>query len=62
MNLKGITAPLTEKMGDLTALVQEMSDNIKEQTILQKKILIILGDINERIHKEDTPETPKVAD
>lgn len=59
MNLKGITAPLTEKMGDLTALVQEMSDNIKKQTQIQKQILTELEDMND---KKNTCETPKNTD
>ena len=46
MNFKALTGPLTDKIGDLTALVQEMSDNIKAQTALQTKILEKLNEKN----------------
>ncbi len=62
MNFKAITGPLTERMSSLTALVQEMSDNIKLQTDIQGQILSKLNDIDERINKENTAENPKVPD
>ena len=39
VNLKGLTAPLTEKIESLTELLQELIDDIKEQKIIQQKIL-----------------------
>ncbi len=59
MNLKGITGPLTEKIGSLTELVQEMSDNIKEQTELQNQILARLEDINEKLDEKNICKAPE---
>lgn len=38
MNLKGLTAPLTQKIGDLTSLIQEIRDNLEKQIELLEKI------------------------
>ncbi len=45
MNLNAITKPLTEKMGDLTAVLQDVLDSLKAQTKL-------LESINEKLTKE----------
>lgn len=63
MNFKNLTAPLTEKIGNLTALVQDMIDNLEEQTEIQKEILKTLKGIkskdvnNERDTEKHTPES-----
>jgi len=58
MNIKNITAPLTEKMGSLTELLQELIDDIKEQKAIQQKILDRLNDCKNKENKElsDNPD------
>ena len=58
MNLKGITGPLTDKIASLVELVQEMVDNIKEQTETQKKILIKLDKIDEKLNQKNICKNP----
>lgn len=58
MNLKGITGPLTDKIASLVELVQEMVDNIKEQTETQKKILTRLDGIDEKLDNKNICKTP----
>lgn len=45
MNFSKILAPLGERITALTELVQEMTDNLREQTETQKKILAKLNEI-----------------
>jgi len=59
MNLKGLTGPLTERIGSLTALMQEMIDNIVEQTKIQKEILVKLIEIDDKLTKENICKDPK---
>lgn len=59
MNFKAITGPLGERIGAITELVQEMIDTNKEQTEIQKKILVRLDDIDEKLHKENICKTPE---
>ena len=44
MNLKGITAPLADKMTVLVEVLTDLLENVKEQTEIQKKILIKLNE------------------
>lgn len=57
MNLKGLTGPLTDKIGSLVEIVQEMLDNMKEQTDTQKKILVRLDDIDEKLNQGSVCKT-----
>ena len=51
MNLGNIMKPLSEKMGALTELVQDMETNLSEQTVLQSKILTQLTMLNDKFEK-----------
>lgn len=62
MNLKNITAPLADKIGDLAELVQEMVNNVKEQTGIQKEILVRLGDIDEKLNAKNQETVDKTLD
>ena len=57
MNLKGITAPLAEKIGAITEILQELIDSVKAQTALQEKILAKLNDKTEG-NSCKSPENP----
>lgn len=62
MNIKNILSPLGDRIGDLTALVQEMIDNLKLQTELQQKILKQLEELNESKNKGHTCGNPEDTD
>lgn len=49
MNLKGLTAPLTEKIESLMELVQKMVDDIDELKQLNQKQFIELQKVNENL-------------
>ncbi len=59
MNLKAITAPLADKIESLVELVQEMKDNIEEQTTVQKEILVTIIEIDEKLTTENICKNPK---
>ncbi len=51
MNIKGLMQPLGEKIGELTGLVQDMTDNLNAQTEIQQKNFHQLELINEKIER-----------
>ncbi len=55
MNLKALTAPLRDKIGDLTGLVQDMTDLLAKQTKLQEEIL-------EELRKKNVCKVEKTDD
>ena len=48
MNLKNILAPLGDRIGELTKLVQSMVNNLDAQTELQQKIYQKLENMEKR--------------
>lgn len=62
MNLKGLTAPLTEKIAFLIELIQENIDSVKEQTNIQKQILAKLELMQESINEKNICSTEKRTD
>ena len=49
MNLKAITAPLGDKIGDLVELVQEMQNNIEALVEVNQRQFTQLEEINKKI-------------
>lgn len=59
MNLKGLTAPLADKINELVFVLTDLLDTVKRQEVIQQNILNKLDDLDESVNKKNICEHPK---